>query len=442
MIKYGFIFSAILLLLVGCGSNKEIAGDEAFTRITPLKELEKDIPTQQPINLTVIARNIADLSHSNKNRFELLINDRKVQPSTEVTNATNTYTYRLRLQPGYYRLKGYYLWHNGRREERTEVEMNEPLRIIDNQKAEVTTTIRKDWRGTPVTDKFLFDVTYKPLFEEEQAGVAENTAVRGDNTNKIKIQVNADPQNSLVILDDLVAGNAPISLWVDRNTSHVIQVSHTGYQSIFRYLDEEKLQGEEKLILIEQLTPLTALNFFGQPNPAAQSEGSGQPAATSAGGGTGGPAPTAENNPESAEETPNATTPPAGTINAQPQPPNNFEQPSVSSAGDNGQAAPEEGDVPQEQTSTEEAGSVSQSAQPAEGEGGQPQQQDSNEQKNDTADQQLSSANEDGQAPSSESANQPDDKQSADKPEADQSQKPASQSQSQPPEVSETAQEE
>ena len=58
MIKALVAGLSLMLLLAGCGSNKGLVGDEATSKLKPMKELEVQEATSS--NLLVNVNNIAD----------------------------------------------------------------------------------------------------------------------------------------------------------------------------------------------------------------------------------------------------------------------------------------------------------------------------------------------------------------------------------------------
>ncbi|NIV03562.1 PEGA domain-containing protein, partial [Candidatus Saccharibacteria bacterium] len=264
-----------------------LSGDEASQELSPLKQA-KIKKSPEPYNLVVEAHNVADFGYSNKNSFELYINDKLIEPINEITNATGTYKYRLRLQPGFYDIKGKYIWHGGWSKEKTEVTARDLVQINENEVTVMEVAIRKNWRGIPLDDEFFFDVSHQPVkkdgrkslatqerqtsdeqfapvkesisesqMEEDRQSAASQPQVpsKADKITqgRVRVQINTEPENCDVIIDDQMVGQSPVSAWVDNTTDHVVQIKHDGYKTIFRYLDRNKLQTSPKLIIIERL---------------------------------------------------------------------------------------------------------------------------------------------------------------------------------------------
>lgn len=260
MIKALVAGLSLLLLLAGCGSNKGLVGDEATSKLKPMKELEVQEATSA--NLLINVNNIADFSYSNKNRFELFLNKKLVQPKNKVDNATPTYVYELRLQPGYYEINGVYYWNDGWRDRETRVKSKELVRVGQDRRTVMDTDIPKDWRGMVTDDELYFHVAYEPFFEDEvaQQETTQQVAQQQYTTGqKIQLQINTDPVYCDVIIDDQMVGQTPISIWVDNSTSHVVQIKKDNYRTVMRLYDVEDLRTRDKLILIERLEPVNPM---------------------------------------------------------------------------------------------------------------------------------------------------------------------------------------
>lgn len=155
------------LLIVNCGSKKGLIGTEAYIQIKPVKPLELD-ETEMPVNLKILAFNVADESSSYKNRFQLFINGNLIDPDNKIDNTTRNFTYELKLIPGYYEVKGFYLWHDGWNEAKSEIKTKELIRLDDKGLTTLEKDIPKDWRGIVRTKKLFFDVSYEPFSASEE----------------------------------------------------------------------------------------------------------------------------------------------------------------------------------------------------------------------------------------------------------------------------------
>lgn len=278
MIKALVAGLSLLLLLAGCGSNKGLVGDEATSKLKPMKELEVQEATSA--NLLINVKNIADFSYSNKNRFELFLNKKLIQPKNKVDNATPTYVYELRLQPGYYEINGVYYWNDGWRDRQTKVKSQELVRVGQDRRTVMDTDIPKDWRGMVTDDELYFHVAYEPFFEDEvpqQEATQEIAQQQYSTGQKIQLQINTDPVYCDVIIDDQMVGQTPISIWVDNSTSHVVQIKKDNYRTVMRLYDVEDLRTRDKLILIERLEPVIPMITTNPPEKSSAADTTSTP---------------------------------------------------------------------------------------------------------------------------------------------------------------------
>ncbi|HFE52878.1 MAG TPA: hypothetical protein ENK07_05510, partial [Bacteroidetes bacterium] len=94
----------LLVLAAGCAGHKALVGEQTYYVLEPVKELDID-QSLLPVNLIVRVHNVADMEKSYKNRFELKVNGKKIEPVTPVTNVQSEYEYHLKLKPGYYKVE-------------------------------------------------------------------------------------------------------------------------------------------------------------------------------------------------------------------------------------------------------------------------------------------------------------------------------------------------
>ncbi len=303
------------LLIFSCSAQKGLVGTSAVNRIEPVKALEKP-EAEQPVNMIVRAFNIADFSHSNKNRFELFVNDQLILPKNRVHNGTRNYIYELKLTPGYYNVRGIYHWHDGIKNIKTKVTVGDLVPVAEGQVTELAVEIDKDLQGFLLNKKPVFSVLQKPLrnvqlanenvltplenpktsFSAEVPKTSKNAAreknveenevmpveknldavtTQGEQVvtaplttqekrievikeiteapQKVRLQINTAPDKCDVTIDDEMVGQSPLSIWVDRNSSHVVQIKHPDYKTLLRFVDQEKLKSRDHLILIERL---------------------------------------------------------------------------------------------------------------------------------------------------------------------------------------------
>lgn len=76
-----------------------------------------------------------------------------------------------------------------------------------------------------------------------------------DQRNKLALQINTVPIHCQVILDDKMVGESPLTVYVDRFSDHVIQISREGYVEKIRLLDHHFFGNENMYILLEKLEP-------------------------------------------------------------------------------------------------------------------------------------------------------------------------------------------
>ncbi len=279
MLKFYVVSMFMLLWLLGCGSNKGLISDEAASKIKPLKSVE--LPQSvMPDNLVLKIRNIADFASSYKNRFELYINGELVRPDNKVDNATSNYTYEMKLQPGYYEVKGFYYWYGGWKEERTTIRTQDLVSVYPDRRTLLDIEIPKDWRGV-VTDRDLFFTVSHEPFVREESPVADASVTREavpvKNGKKIELQINTDPNSCDVIVDDKLLGQTPLRIWIDRESSHVLQIKRENYRSILRLLDYEELIRSEKLFILERLEPLPGFAPMNIAKPATADSAAASP---------------------------------------------------------------------------------------------------------------------------------------------------------------------
>jgi hypothetical protein len=153
-------FIGLAIVLAGCNRG-QVSVDETYAAMRPLKQLE--LPDQVTDNLVIIVSNVADQSSSYKNYIELEINDRKVRPNWDVSNIENTYTYRLRLRPGYYKVKAHYYAYIGWGEDRYPIETEDLVQVTSLQRTVLTCNIVKRPNGEPVDKKMYFKTQNEPF---------------------------------------------------------------------------------------------------------------------------------------------------------------------------------------------------------------------------------------------------------------------------------------
>lgn len=70
---------------------------------------------------------------------------------------------------------------------------------------------------------------------------------------KIALQINTSPSSADIIVDDRYLGQSPLTTYVERSRSHVIQISKAGYIEIMKIIDARVLDDENTYLMIEKL---------------------------------------------------------------------------------------------------------------------------------------------------------------------------------------------
>jgi hypothetical protein len=74
-----------------------------------------------------------------------------------------------------------------------------------------------------------------------------------DRVGKIALQINTVPIHCQVIVDDKVMGQSPLTVYVDRYSSHVVQIFRDGYEEKTKVLDRQFFGTDATYLLIEKL---------------------------------------------------------------------------------------------------------------------------------------------------------------------------------------------
>jgi len=92
----------------------------------------------------------------------------------------------------------------------------------------------------------------RPLPVPDRAGSVLRSPEKRD---KIALQINTVPIHCDIIVDDKMVGQSPLTVYVDRFSSHVIQISHAGYEDKTRLLEHHIFGNETTYIFLEKLEP-------------------------------------------------------------------------------------------------------------------------------------------------------------------------------------------
>ncbi len=251
-----FLFSVLLL---AC-SVKRITIDEAYSSLRPLKQIE--LPEQVTDNLTITIDNVADEGTSYKNYVEVFVNDKALSPNWDVSNTESNYNYKLKVRPGYYKIKANYIAYIGWGEEKYEIKtLDELVMVTHDKKTVVSYEIVKKSNGIPVDKNMYFKIKTEPLKYQSSASFDDvvttqqikQSVLNGVESENIVIQINTVPDNAKIIVDDKTIGLAPIKVEVDRNIDHIVQIVAEGYKTAVKYLDHSTFQNKTIFHLIQEL---------------------------------------------------------------------------------------------------------------------------------------------------------------------------------------------
>lgn len=274
-----FLLSSLIIasfvLLNGCASSK-ITIDEAYKILKPVKQLE--LPEQVDNNLVIVLENVADEGSSYKNRIDLFINDKKVQPDWAVSNVEKTYTFKLKVKPGYYKVRADYYAYVGWGEDKFPIEIDDLVRVTHDARTIVKCNIAKEPNGEPVNKKMYFKIESKP-FDFQQTKTIQSTISAKPNRPQVKrlrkrpipveepqppvkirpkknsvvLQINTIPEKTKIILDDKLVGQSPLRIVADRTTDHVLKLAASGYKTSIKYLDQAIFGDEEIIHIVQEL---------------------------------------------------------------------------------------------------------------------------------------------------------------------------------------------
>jgi hypothetical protein len=147
------LFALVAFVLGGC-SGGQITIDEAYAVLRPVKQLE--LPDQIEDNLVISISNVADQGSSYKNTVSLYVNDKEILPNWLISNVENTFTYRLKVKPGYYDIKARYYAYVGWGEEKFDIVSQELIKVTHDRRTLVSCHIAKQQSGEPVNKRLYF----------------------------------------------------------------------------------------------------------------------------------------------------------------------------------------------------------------------------------------------------------------------------------------------
>ncbi|MBN1155781.1 hypothetical protein JXB12_12755 [candidate division KSB1 bacterium] len=156
------VFTLSAVLISGCAFRSEINPSDSYIKIKPIAPLAEYEQQNMPHNLIVKIENVADMNDSYKNRIQLYVNNYRITPD-ESYNFKEDYEYKMKLQPGVYKVKAKYYAYSGWKEEAFTINTREDLKVYLDKIALLTIRLKKNHWGAPVDDKTYFTVQYEPI---------------------------------------------------------------------------------------------------------------------------------------------------------------------------------------------------------------------------------------------------------------------------------------
>jgi hypothetical protein len=161
MKSLSLILGLVILMVMSCSFHPTITTDEAYLRIKPFAQLPESERLDMPENLIIQIENVADMASSYKNKVDLYVNNFLVQPD-EAYNYKSNYEYKLKLQPGIYKVKAVYYANSGWIEKGYDISTREEVKVYLDKKTYMTVELKKNWWGAP-ENKTFFLVRYEAL---------------------------------------------------------------------------------------------------------------------------------------------------------------------------------------------------------------------------------------------------------------------------------------
>ncbi|MBN1997870.1 hypothetical protein JW935_09985 [candidate division KSB1 bacterium] len=151
-IRILIVFVAALYIM-GCAAG-HLTVDEAYDILRPVKPLE--LPEQTTENFIIKIGNVADEGSSYKNRIDLYVNGKRVDPNWLVSNVQDEFVYRMKVRPGYYDIKAYYFAYIGWGDEKYKIISSELIPVSHDKVTTVKCDIAKKPNGEPVNKVMYF----------------------------------------------------------------------------------------------------------------------------------------------------------------------------------------------------------------------------------------------------------------------------------------------
>lgn len=252
------------VLMMHC-SGSAVNLQESYEKLSPQKPVEFPEPAED--NLIVSIANIADEHSSYKNRVEMYVNQKKIEPNWLRSNLDRRNVYSMRLKPGYYDVQAVYYATVGWGEEKYVISNTDLISVPPNQRTLLQCTLTKNSNGTPVIKNLRFIVTHQPLGPSPDAGtltaaseakgsktatgMATNPARPEEEGADTFLQINTVPEYAHVFVDDKLIGQSPVRIKVDAAVDHAVQIAKDGYLTAVKYVDHTGLKRGINFLLIE-----------------------------------------------------------------------------------------------------------------------------------------------------------------------------------------------
>jgi hypothetical protein len=281
----GVVVGALMAGLMGCASNR-LKSQQSYEKLKPIDDVP--LGTSAP-NLVIEINGVADTPKSVKNQARLLINGKEIQPEGS-SNSRANYTYRLQVANGVYEVKAFYQAKSFWKDKEYEIAtLDGKASVFPNRRTVLAITLDKKSNGQLKQEKNYFAEKYETLTEssshtgvatpesrsapgqvektkatqvfpinfvnEPAAPPAPEIAPAPNRSGTIALQINTVPLHCDVIVDDKYMGQSPLTIYVVRSSSHVVQISREGYAEKMKVLDRQSLGNDATYLLLEKLEP-------------------------------------------------------------------------------------------------------------------------------------------------------------------------------------------
>ncbi len=152
------LFAAFYIM--GCAAG-HLTVDEAYDVLRPVKPLE--LPEQTTENFVVTISNVADEGSSYKNRVDLYVNGKRVDPNWLVSNIQDDFVYKMKVRPGYYDIKAYYYAYIGWGDQKYKIVTSELIPVSHDRITHAKCEIAKKPNGEPVNKVMYFETSREEI---------------------------------------------------------------------------------------------------------------------------------------------------------------------------------------------------------------------------------------------------------------------------------------